>query len=49
MSTSFAAKRGLKQVLEKVIRASEINRNGTITESHQCIAYADDVTLLARS
>ena len=60
-SEHFQVKSGLRQgdplstilfnaVLEKVIRESGINREGTIyTKSHQCLAYADDIVLIARS
>ena len=36
--------------LEGVIRSSGINRQGTLnTKSHQCLAYANDVILMANS
>ena len=36
--------------LEGVIRSSGINRQGTLnTKSHRCLAYADDVILMANS
>ena len=38
------------QFLEGVIRSSGINRQGTLnTKSHQCLAYAYDVILMANS
>ncbi|CAH0560543.1 unnamed protein product [Brassicogethes aeneus] len=37
-------------VLEKIIRDSRINRNGSLfSRNHQCLAYADDVVLMART
>lgn len=60
-SDAFIVRQGLRQgdplstvlfnvALEKIIRDSGINRCGTLfTKSHQCLAYADDVTLLART
>lgn len=36
--------------LKKIIRGSGVNAKGTIYNSnHQCIAYADDVALIART
>lgn len=61
ISNSFHTKRGLRQgdpiatdlfniVLEQIVRKSKIQRSGLIYHHReQCIAYADDVVILARS
>lgn len=61
ISESFEVKRGVRQgdplstllfnaALELTIRKSGINRSGTLlNKSHQCLAYADDILLIARS
>lgn len=61
MSDSFKIGKGLKQgdplsttlfnlILEWVVRRSGINRAGTLrNKSYQILAYADDVTILART
>lgn len=60
-SDSFEVRQGLRQgdplstslfdlALESIIRDSGINRKGILfNRSHQCLAYADDVVLIARS
>lgn len=59
VSDEFKIENGLRQgdplstalfnlALEKVIRGSGINRQGTIYHNtHQCLAYADDLTIIA--
>lgn len=59
-SNEFEVTQGLRQgdplstllfniALESIIRNTEINRQGTLlNKSHQCLAYADDVVLIAR-
>lgn len=61
VSQEFEVNKGLRQgdplstllfnmVLEIIIRESGINRKGTLlNKSHQCLAYADDLVLLARN
>lgn len=61
MSTDkFTVNSGLKQgdlsailfniVLEQIIRASRIKAEGTMLKGpYQCIAYANDVTLISRT
>lgn len=61
LSRNFTTKKGLKQgdplstvlfnfVLEGILRESKLHSNGMIYHCrHQVIAYADDVTLIARS
>lgn len=61
LSDSFDSNKGLRQgnpissllfnlTLEKVVRTSNSNRQGTILhKDHQCLAYTDDLTLIIRS
>jgi len=61
LTGNFEVRKGVRQgdplstllfnlVLEKVIRAGNINREGSLyIRMHQCLAYADDVVLLARN
>lgn len=61
MSRKFKVGEGLRQgdplsatlfnlALEKVIRNSKVNRTGTIYHKrHQCLAFADDLTIITRS
>lgn len=61
LSSSFMVDKGLRQgdplstvlfnlILEKVLRESCLNRSGVIYhKGHQCLAYADDLTILART
>ncbi|KAJ8921292.1 hypothetical protein NQ315_013766 [Exocentrus adspersus] len=60
MSEEFEVRNGVRQggpvssvfslVLEKVIRDAEINRSGLLYyKRHQCLAFADDLVILARN
>lgn len=61
ISESFKIGKGLRQgdpisailfnlALEMIVRKSNINREGTIyIKNHQCLAYADDITIITRT